>query len=84
MKTPPASQPEPAHDWNKSQAVTPYRHEKSGRTVGRFQDAGNGVDTHLFSATGSFIETVKTTAVAGKLKKAEEPAAASVPPPAQS
>jgi hypothetical protein len=79
MKKPASTSAEPAHDDTKSVAVEPYRHAATGRTVGRIQDAGNGADSHLFSATGLFIETVKTSTIAAKLPKQPAPVA---PPPA--
>lgn len=52
MSTPTA----PTFDEHTATPVTPYRHS-SGRTVARHQPAGDK-QTHLFSATGSFIATV--------------------------
>jgi hypothetical protein len=75
-----SSAPEPAHDFDLSQAVEAYRHEATGRTVGRIQPAGNDVDSHLFSATGLFIATVKTSTITAKLPKSvKRPAPAAEP-----
>ncbi|MBA4136768.1 MAG: hypothetical protein C0518_05575 [Opitutus sp.] len=68
MKKPTApAQSAPTHDDTKSRVVEPTRHESTGRTIGRIQEEGDS--SHLFSATGLFIATVKTTSLPPALKK---------------
>lgn len=64
----------PVFDFKVSQLVPPYLHAKTGRTIARHQESGDV--THLFSATGSFIETVKTSDAKAAAQKSEAEAKA--------
>lgn len=82
MKQPNAQESAPAHDYTRSRVVAPARHEPTGRTVGRIQDGSAG-ESHLFSATGSFIATVKTSALPPEWRAPAAVAPApTTPPPA--
>ncbi|MFA6962445.1 MAG: hypothetical protein WC205_16945 [Opitutaceae bacterium] len=66
----------PTLDHKTTKAVTPYRHEKSGRTVGQHQPAGEA-GVHRFSPTGNFIDTVTADEAAKFEPKPESKPAAS-------
>jgi hypothetical protein len=73
--------PDPVLDHKTARPVTPRRHEKSGRTIGFHQPAGE-TGVHLFSPTGNFIETVPVADVAAFEPKPEPKPEAAAPAPA--
>lgn len=63
----------PQFSSGEAQLVSPWRHDSTGRTVARHQSAEGGKETHLFSATGVFIDTVPAAeAEAAAVKSAAE------------